>query len=252
MKSYNLVPPISISGYVKDIRIYNNESEELRTILPFFADGYPGIIYHTAVNKMTLLPSGQLMKPFFIYGQTLHPIELTIDGRFQMVIFQLYPFALRSLFNLDAQNLNEDCFDLTNAEATTMEKLLHENSQEGCVSLITKLISGKIATVSQPTDLIKDTIHLILESNGTISIKEINEKLNINERSLQRLFRQEVGISPKKFAKIIQFQASLEQLSKEEYFKLSQIAYDKGFADQSHFIRIFRQYTGNTPSAFVK
>ena len=67
-----------------------------------------------------------------------------------------------------------------------------------------------------------------------------------------RLFRQEVGISPKKFAKIIQFQASLEQLSKEEYFKLSQIAYDKGFADQSHFIRIFRQYTGNTPSAFVK
>jgi len=252
MKSYNVVPHASISGYVKNILVYNNRSEEVRTILPFFADGYPGIIYHTAVNNMTLLPSGQLMKPFFIYGQTLHPIELIIEGRFQMVIFQLYPFALRSFFNLDAQSLNEDCFDLTDSEAATMEKLLNEDSHEGYLSLITELISGKIPSVSQTTDVVKDSIQLILESNGTISIKEITEKLNVTERSLQRLFKQEAGISPKKFAKIIQFQASLEQLSKEEYCKLSQIAYEKGFADQSHFIRIFRQYTGNTPSAFAK
>lgn len=252
MNTKKIVPDENIAGYVKNILVYNNEHEKVRTVLPFFADGYPGLIYHTAVNNMTLFPSGQLMKPFFIYGQTLHPIELAVKGRFQMVIFQLYPFALRSLFDLDAQSLNEDCYDLTASEITITQKLNAEQSHEGYISLITEFLSGKIRSITERDDLIKQSIRLILKSNGTISIKEITEKLNVSERSFQRLFKIQSGISPKRFSKIIQFQASLEQLSKEEYLKLSEIAYDKGFADQSHFIRIFKQYTGNTPSSFIK
>ena len=252
MNSKSLVPDQSIARYVKSILVYNSENDNDRTVLPFFADGYPGLIYHTAVNNMTLFPSAQLMKPFFIYGQTLHPIELVVKGRFQMVIFQLYPFALRSLFNLDALSLNDDCYSLMGSEKTTAQKLESEDSHQNYISIITELLAGKIRSMTVKNDLIKESIKLILDSNGTISVKEITERLNVSERSLQRLFKLEAGISPKKFSKIIQFQASLEQLSKEEYLKLSQIAYEKGFADQSHFIRIFKQYTGNTPSSFVK
>ena len=247
-----IVPDQGIARYVKSILVYNNDHENDRTVLPFFADGYPGLIYHTALNNMTLFPSGQLMKPFFIYGQTLHPIELVVKGGFKMVIFQLYPFALRSLFKLDAVSLNDDCYSLMASEKTTAQKLESVDSHENYISVITELLSAKIRSMTVQNDLIKESIQLILDSNGTISVSEITEKLNVTERSLQRLFKMEAGISPKKFSKIIQFQATLEQLSKEEYLKLSQIAYENGFADQSHFIRIFKQYTGSTPSSFVK
>ena len=201
---------------------------------------------------MTLYPSMQIMKPFFIYGQTLHPIELVVEGQFQMIIVQLYPFALRSLFNLDIQSLNEDCYVLTALERTTEQKLHSEKSPLNYISIITEFLSGKIRAITHKDDLMKTSIQLILNSSGAISVKEITEKLNISERTLQRLFKFQAGISPGKFSKIIRFQASLEQLNKEEYLKLNQIAYENGFADQSHFIRMFKQYTGSTPSSFVK
>lgn len=252
MNSKIIVPDQSIARYVKSILVYNNEDDNDRTVLPFFADGYPGLIYHTAVKNMTLFPSGQLMKPFFIYGQTLHPIELVVKGRFRMVIFQLFPFALRSLFKLDALSLNEDCYNLMASEKATVQKLESVDSQQNYISVITELLCAKVRSMTVQNDLIKEAIQLILNSHGTVSVRKITEQLNVSERSLQRLFKAEAGISPKKFSKIVQFQASLDQLSKEEYSKLSQIAYEKGFADQSHFIRMFRQYTGNTPSSFVK
>ena len=247
----NIGPPDSIVRYVSSILLYY-EDENVQTVLPFFADGYPGLIYHNATNRMILLPSGQMMKNFFIYGQTLNPIELVVEGRFQMVIFQLNPFALRSLFKLGALNLNEDCHDLTVPESFTAQLLENEGDPEHHVSIITAFLSSKIKVVTDQEDPIKESIRLILESKGTLSVKAITEKLHMSERSLQRLFKSETGISPKRFCKIIQFQASLEQLTSDDYLKLGQIAHERGFADQSHFIRMFRKYTGHTPSSFTK
>jgi AraC-like DNA-binding protein len=251
MDTRNISPPDSIARYVSNILVYNEEDNN-RSVLPFFADGYPGLIIHNATNRMMLFPSGQMLKNFFIYGQTLNPIELVIDGRFQMVIFQLFPFALRGLFKLGAQSLNEDCYDLTLVEAAIAQLLENEDNPERQVSIITEFLSHKIMAVTDQDDLIKESINLILASNGTLSIKAITEKLHVSERSLQRLFKSETGISPKRFCKIIQFQASLAQLYNDNYLKLGQIAYEKGFADQSHFIRVFRKYTGHSPSSFTK
>jgi AraC-like DNA-binding protein len=251
MVTKNIAPLESISRYVNNILVYQVD-DNVRTVLPFFADGYPGLIYHTATNQMKLYPSGQLMKNFFIYGQTLNPIELVVEGRFKMVIFQLYPFALRSLFHLGAISLNEDCYDLTVIEAPTAQLLDSEDDPEGYIAGITAFLTSKIKGVTDRSDLIKKSIKLILESKGTLSVKALREKLHVSERSLQRLFKSETGISPKQFCKIIQFQASLEQLNNDDYLKLGQIAHEKGFADQSHFIRIFRKYTGHTPSSFIK
>lgn len=252
MRKNSIVPDQCIAQYVSNILVYHDEQDSSVTNLPFFADGYPGLIYHTAVNNMSLQPSGQVMKPFFIYGQTLHPIELIVNGAFQMVIFQMFPFALRSLFQLDALSLNDDCYDLTVAEASMVQQLEEVQSTDQYIALISTFISRKISSIIKKDELIKACIKLILDSNGTIQIKTLTEKLALSERTLQRLFKMETGISPKRFSKIIQFQASMDQLSKEEFLKLSDVAYRTGFADQSHFIRIFKQYTGNTPSFFVR
>jgi AraC family transcriptional regulator len=38
----------------------------------------------------------------------------------------------------------------------------------------------------------------------------------------------------------------------DKNLSLTEIAFDCGFADQSHFLRCFKQITGNTPSAYRK
>src|SRR5690606_8870505 len=98
----------------------------------------------------------------------------------------------------------------------------------------------------------REVIQYIIDSKGTIPIKEIAKKEKLNIRTLERRFLKETGISAKQFAKIVQFQSSLNQLTTKDFSKKSDIVYANGFADQSHFIRVFKAFTGMTPNTFGK
>lgn len=95
-------------------------------------------------------------------------------------------------------------------------------------------------------------INLILKSKGTIRIKDLRNEIHITERTFERQFAAQTGITPKQFAKIVQFHASYKKLSEKDYERLTDIVFETGFADQSHFIRIFKTFTGTTPSNFRK
>ena len=60
-----------ISPYVKTIFIYESQDTEKNTILPFYADGYPGIIFQQSTNGVVLRPRNKLLSEFFLYGQTI-------------------------------------------------------------------------------------------------------------------------------------------------------------------------------------
>ena len=90
----------------------------------------------------------------------------------------------------------------------------------------------------------------ILLSKGSISLKKLTENLDLSERSLERKFKESVGISPKLFSRICRFQASLKQLKHNHYDKLSDIAFENDYSDQSHFIRSFKEFTGFSPNQY--
>lgn len=103
----------------------------------------------------------------------------------------------------------------------------------------------------QDLDLIVgQAIKTIINSKGLEPIRSIAGQVELNIRTLERRFLKETGLSPKQFTQIIQFQASLQQLSVKDYTKLTDVVYGNGYADQSHFIRVFKAFTGKTPSSF--
>jgi AraC-like DNA-binding protein len=83
-------------------------------------------------------------------------------------------------------------------------------------------------------------------------LRSLQEELRTTERSFQRLFEAQIGVSPKVFSRICQFQPAFRQLSQGQFSKLSDIAYDNGYADQSHLIRAFREFTGLTPGEYLE
>ena len=91
---------------------------------------------------------------------------------------------------------------------------------------------------------------MIISSKGQEDINTISKKFNASKRTLERRFFSETGLSPKQFAKIIQFSSSMDQLTTKDFSKLTDIVYENGYADQSHFIRVFKSFTGKTPKAF--
>ncbi|MGB3849914.1 MAG: helix-turn-helix domain-containing protein [Tunicatimonas sp.] len=244
-------PDPSLHFYVTNITYRENIQKNTCVRMPFFADGNPGIVYHQADNGLMLLPGNKQLSPFFLYGQTLAPIELSLRGPFKLLIFQLSPSVPARLFGLTPKTINDDCYDLVPHQAVKTSGLLQQlvrSSPQTQVNMIATFLNNLVQQSTRKVDRsVQQAIQIVLESKGVITIRQLREELLITERTLERRFTAAVGISPKQFARIVQFQSSLTHISEESHARLVDAAYIYGFADQSHFIRAFKRFTGRTP-----
>ncbi|TGD59717.1 helix-turn-helix domain-containing protein [Flavobacterium humi] len=250
-------PDDAIALFVKDILIYEEPDPVGQTVLPFFADGYPGLLFQETENGLRVHPHDKEMPVFFLYGQTIKPIELVMEGRYRLIIIQLYPFVLKQFFGVDPKSINDNCYDLSQLEnkqiTTTVEQLQNEQGLQQRIGILTDFLHSFFREKKESLDFkIRQSLQQILDHKGQLSITDLCMALGLNERTLERRFQNEVGVSPKQFSKIIQFQQSLEQLMVKDYDKLTDVVYANGFADQSHFIKVFKAFTGKTPKTFVK
>ena len=92
----------------------------------------------------------------------------------------------------------------------------------------------------------------IQQVKGASPLMVIQQELYVTERTLQRLFLQHVGITPKQYSRTCQFQAALQQLTRNNFTDMAGVAFDNGYADQSHLIRAFRDFTNYTPLEYLE
>ena len=83
-----------------------------------------------------------------------------------------------------------------------------------------------------------------------VRVSQVCERFELSERSLQRLTRRRVGLSPKWLIQRRRLQEASARL-RERPGSLADVAADLGYADQPHFTRDFRAVTGMTPGEFV-
>lgn len=249
--------PKSIEPFVKEIIVIDSNEMEIDHRLPFYADGFPGVVYSKSINPFYLQPRNKKLSDFYLYGQTIEPISIDVKGAFQFFCIRMYPFAVRILLGVDPKVLNDDCFDLMLVENVdtrqTLKKLNQSEDTLEIIEILAHYFNELLLNASiNPDYRIKLAINLILKSNGVMSIQEVRNRLHVTERTLERHFLKEIGVTPKQFAKIIQFSSSLKQMTETDFLSLTEIGHDNGFADQSHFIRSFKRYTGKTPKEFQK
>jgi AraC-like DNA-binding protein len=250
-----IIEDYGLAFHVKEILIFEETAVAKPHVVPFYADGYPGVMFQQTNKGVFLKPQNKYLSALFLYGQTIHPIELCMEGAYRFIVFQMHPVAARALLSIDPKKLNDDCYDLHLLSSIDVKEYVNELQKTADIieqsAIIARLISQLILNkVYFPHATIMDAIELIIKNNGKVSVKELTETLNITERTLQRNFVEHVGIPPKKFAKIIQFYSSFNQVTADSWSRLTDIVYENGFADQSHFIRDFKKFTGQKPKQF--
>jgi AraC-like DNA-binding protein len=249
-----LEPTKELAPFVKNILVFKGTEKTVQTNLPFFADGFPGILYHTAKARLAVYPHKKVLPAIFVYGQTIQPIEIRIKGAFIVIIFQLYPFVLKTLFDIRPETITDNCYPIPAFEKE-FEK--ENNSVTQDISELLDRLTRQFMILVKNRKLgfdpvIRQAIEKILATNGKIKLSSLARELHIHVRTLERRFREETALQPKQFARIIQFQSSLIQMSINDYKKLADVVYENGYADQSHFIRVFKSFTGKTPRTFAK
>jgi AraC-like DNA-binding protein len=148
------------------------------------------------------------------------------------------------LFNLSLSL--DEIFDKRRI-AEVEEKLTIADTDKERITIVEKFLIAQLMD-GQTDILVVEATRIIKQSEGNIRIKDLSRRLFISQSPLEKRFRKVVGTSPKKFASIIRFSKILNQLGKDN--TLTEICYENNFFDQSHFIKDFKQFTGETPENF--
>jgi AraC-like DNA-binding protein len=78
-------------------------------------------------------------------------------------------------------------------------------------------------------------------------IKEFLESGGHAPRQFIQAFRNAVGHTPQTYLQLVQVNKSIELIAGQPGMSLTEVAYEQGFYDQAHFIRVFRKFSGITP-----
>jgi len=217
-------------------------------------------VYWTAYNptdedvEMPIVPDGSMDIIWFngyvfLSGlmESARIISISPEDKFFGIRFQ--PYALALLFDVDVSQFNDKSVPLKELDKTLendIRELVEKNAtpNEAFNKYFEILFSAK------PIDeLLLNTLDLILSSHGNISVSDCAVELEIHPKKLERLFIKYVGVSVKKFSKIIRFHDIHSILREEGLEDLTQKVLDKGYFDQAHFNRDFKKITGLTPSS---
>jgi hypothetical protein len=99
---------------------------------------------------------------------------------------------------------------------------------------------------------LKGIIQDQIDTNLSLSLKEIAEELKVNPTYVSREFSKYFSnLSFGEYIRKLRIEKAIDLLSNPEH-SLSEIAYLTGFSDQSHFNRIFKAHTGQNPSDYRK
>lgn len=185
--------------------------------------------------------------------RTFMDVEMKLNSRCMAICF--YPGAAYRFFPVAMQEVSDTATEvrhLWNHMAHEMEdKVANAVGDKEKLAIIQAYLLAELAKHYKPGGQIGYSLELIERMKGQLSVKQMAEASHLSERQLNRRFIGCLGISPKEYASMNRFLHSLTQLKKYPENNLTDIAYESGYYDQSHFIHEYRMFAGLSPGELL-
>jgi AraC-like DNA-binding protein len=250
MKVETLIPGANIAGYVQHILVIENVKVTTPFVLPLYANGTPTILFQTTRGQIK-----ENTNNLTLFGQTVFPENLVLKDDFTLVAYFFKPFSLFSLFGVSAQDLTDSPIDLNLLQPSKtlllQEQLLNAATIKEMLRLIDDYIVSLVNKVNSNIELIKYATGIIASNPAKEALQKVQKELYLTERTFQRMFEKNIGVSPNQYRRICQFNTAFLQLQKRKFRHLTDIAFENGYADQSHYIRSFKEFTNITPKDYL-
>ncbi len=241
--TYLEVPPsASLAPFV---RCFWGSSEE---ILLSEAPLYIGrlVIPDTCLDMIIRSQGDRVVCRFCGLDQEAYISEMT-EGSCAVFAVRLYFWAVPFLIREEARCVMTP---ISSCEAyfPGIETYLTDRGFASCSfwqkkAVLEQYLTGCLDTESVPVPLL-NSIDLLLERRGGISVEEMAENCVISPRTLERLFKRHLGIQPKKAADLVRYQTLWRHALTRRGFQIQDEVYELGFYDQAHLLNTFRKYHG--------
>jgi len=239
-----------------------------------YADGCADLIFNAGNSEALFNPmarTGEMipLRPGRLYlggTMTAYGVVYSEPGSVLRGI-RFWPGGFYALFGVPMEPAVDGVIEFDDDE---LKKLMSDE-----VALPDRLNSwfGRRAVIGDRKHDFAALYKIALGSGGRVSVETLAGEVHVSNRTLERIFKENVGISPKEFLRIVRFQEVLRQLREVGRYggtvagtregtvagaregtapggeeSLLRIAFDLGYYDHAHLTNEFKKYAGILPS----
>ena len=243
-------PRDSLKELIKEIWIYEN-NDPIPSTQKIIPDGFSEIILHYGdPYEINLGSRWELQSNQLFSSQISKFFYLRNTGNSGMIGIKLYPTAFYEIFEISVQGCTDKVLPLQ--EVLTESEIPITASGFQYLPTLTKVASLEdwlegYRPNYQPK--VRSMVQEIMAKNGLVNLDQLAQNSGFGLRQAERLFKKAIGITPKFFSRIVRFNHIFKIIEAKEESWIS-IALQSGFFDQSHFIKNFKEFTGEDPSSY--
>jgi len=164
---------------------------------------------------------------------------------------RIRPGAIRGLLGIEAQDLTgrvQPMDDIVPALARRLVQAIEPG--QGAIDFPLAFETALRPELANPVDgLVCDLAQQIMQGTGEADMLAAGR---LGERQVRRRFVRETGLGPKLFERLVRVRKLCVHLSSKTPPRLTTLAHDLGYADQSHLCRDIREVFGQTPQALAE
>ena len=186
-----------------------------------------------------------------ISGMQHQPRRFAYSDVVSHTLLRLRPEAAYAVLGIGAHALSgespsiEDLFGRARSEEL-FERVCSASDQATRMQAMVQVLDA-LPIRNTVTPFVKEAMRLIEQSQGTLAIGALRDALGVNERRLERRFLEEVGLTPKRYARLVRFTHAAHLA--RTLASLTEASHVAGYSDPAHFAREARRYTGAPASA---
>jgi AraC-type DNA-binding domain-containing proteins len=214
------------------------------------ADCYPHLVIRCEnAVKGLWQPEEGLVPVACLKGISTHSRMYKMSVNYSHIAVSFYPNGIKNIFGIDA---HETVNHLIEAEYlfpdAVIERIILAPSHHDRAALLNSALIHMLRQRNPRPD--KRTADFLFNHKEAY-YKKLGE-YNISERQFERLFYRDVGLSPSFYKRLYTFEETLATIRNGAVNSLTELAYGFGYADQAHFCREFKMFTGESASAFIR
>ena len=117
--------------------------------------------------------------------------------------------------------------------------------------VVESFLLRRLADSAPPLPAVEWTWAHLRRTGGAVPIQTLADEIGWSHRRLIARFREQIGVAPKTFARVIRFDRAVSALRASGRRGIGEVAFECGYFDQAHMNREFRELAGTTPARFV-
>lgn len=189
----------------------------------------------------------------FVAGLTDRPTLVGSPGQAFCMQVNFTPMGARRILGIDLSEIGGRVVAVEDLLGRDLEDRLSEaRSWSQRFAVLEARLSDRLQRGPTVSPLAERAYGLLAASGGRIDIGRLTGQLEVSRKHLARLFRRDVGMTPKAVARLLRFERALGLLRGGRARSVAEIAYACGYADQSHFTGEFRSMSGQPPRALLR